>query len=190
MQLISILATTNNGIIGINNKEKHQYTIPWKISSDMKHFKSISENNILIMGSTTYESLPAIFFKDTSRKIIVLTGNRYRTSDKKNIFIGHSKDHAMKIAYNLSYNNTKKVIICGGKEIYELFLPNIHQWIVSHINTTINSHTHDLRANDELINVKNILSHIKNNSLKITKIKSYKANKQNEYDFDIISYEL
>ena len=48
-----ILATDKNGGIGYKNK------LPWpSLKKDMEKFKSLTSNNICIMGSKTWNSLP------------------------------------------------------------------------------------------------------------------------------------
>ena len=44
MKYSIIFACSENGVIGKDN------TIPWKINLDMKLFKKLTENNIVIMG--------------------------------------------------------------------------------------------------------------------------------------------
>ena len=47
-----IVAKSENNIIG--NKGR----IPWYIPNDLKRFKEITTNNVVIMGRKTFESLP------------------------------------------------------------------------------------------------------------------------------------
>ena len=47
-----IVCFDSNYGIGKNN------TIPWKLSSDLKRFKELTLNNIVIMGKNTWTSLP------------------------------------------------------------------------------------------------------------------------------------
>lgn len=54
MKISMIVATSNNGCIGINN------TLPWNLPRDMKRFKEITTSglhNVVIMGRKTYESI-------------------------------------------------------------------------------------------------------------------------------------
>lgn len=47
-----ILAADTNGGIGKNN------TMPWEhISEDMKHFQRTTNNNVVVMGTNTWDSL-------------------------------------------------------------------------------------------------------------------------------------
>ena len=43
------------GIIGINNK------MPWHIPSELKYFKSVTQDSIVIMGSNTFYKFEQVF---------------------------------------------------------------------------------------------------------------------------------
>ena len=47
-----IVAVNQKNVIGKNNN------IPWHISEDLKNFKEVTNNNIIVIGRKTYESLP------------------------------------------------------------------------------------------------------------------------------------
>lgn len=50
--LSAIVAAGDNGEIGINGR------MPWHISADLRHFKSITLSHPVIMGRRTWQSLP------------------------------------------------------------------------------------------------------------------------------------
>ena len=64
MNIKLIIAVDKNGVMGVDNK------LPWKLSDDLIHFKNVTSNSPLIMGSKTYESLPGIL---PNREHIVLS---------------------------------------------------------------------------------------------------------------------
>lgn len=69
-----------DNIIGIGPQ------IPWKILSDFKRFRRITEGKILVAGEKTYESFPNRTLPN--RKIYVLTYNsEYQVSDPENHFV-------------------------------------------------------------------------------------------------------
>jgi dihydrofolate reductase/GNAT superfamily N-acetyltransferase len=51
MKIVLIAALANNRVIGINN------TLPWKLSADLKRFKSLTTGHTILMGRKTFESL-------------------------------------------------------------------------------------------------------------------------------------
>ena len=51
MNISMISAVANNNVIGKNNQ------LLWKLSEDLKRFKELTFNHIIIMGQKTYESI-------------------------------------------------------------------------------------------------------------------------------------
>lgn len=47
-----IVATSSNDVIGIDG------TLPWSCKADLQYFKEKTSNSVVIMGRTTWESLP------------------------------------------------------------------------------------------------------------------------------------
>lgn len=66
-----IIAINKSGYIGLND------TLPWRSSEDLKHFKNLTYGKKLIVGRTTFESLPPL--KD--RELIVV-GKGYNTLEE------------------------------------------------------------------------------------------------------------
>lgn len=126
MEIEAILAHDLQKGISLKNK------IPWKSKKDMYFFKNTTINNIVIMGSKTFESLPN---KLTNRLNIVLTNNpnKYNSkSDDDVIFMnGFGLDIINQINNNISeykkkYNflsDTCKIFVIGGDDIYNQFIP-------------------------------------------------------------------
>ena len=67
MSIRLICAIAKNNVIGNENK------LPWNISEDLKRFKELTSENIVVMGRKTYESIGRPLPK---RKNIVLSRNK------------------------------------------------------------------------------------------------------------------
>ena len=104
-----VAADLNNGI-GKNGE------IPWKISADMEFFKKTTVGggkNAVIMGRTTWESLPEKHRPLKNRLNIILTRNKnYQAPDAK---IAASLEEAFKVA---EQNNAEEIFIIGGAKVY------------------------------------------------------------------------
>ena len=126
----AILATDIN--FGISK----DVIIQWKSKKDMRFFFNKTKNNVVIMGKTTYFSLPQQFRPLKDRLNIVLTRNPYQytnnieseyaniffTNDGKiNEFIENNREKTLESFPFLSSNF--KIFIIGGKQIYEKFIP-------------------------------------------------------------------
>lgn len=106
-----IIASDKNGVIGINN------TIPWHIPEDLKHFRLLTINNIVVMGRKTFESLPNGPLKDRINIVITQHPHQYENTDST---IFTNMENVFDIVKQHNSSN-KKVFIIGGSEIYNLF---------------------------------------------------------------------
>ena len=100
-----IIALNEKNGIGLNNE------IPWKCPEDLRFFRQMTENNVVVMGRKTWESLPHRPLKN--RINIVLSRNQMENLPE-NTYCFNSLEKA------LSYeNNDKKIFVIGGSEIYK-----------------------------------------------------------------------
>lgn len=111
MKNIFMIASVSDKTYAIGNRGE----LIFHIKEDLEFFRSMTLNNTVVMGYKTYMSLPVRPFKN--RNNIVLTRN-------DRILPGTT---VMKSADEvLDYANKspkEKIFICGGEEIYKLFMP-------------------------------------------------------------------
>ena len=67
MSIKLICAVSKNNVIGNNNK------LPWNISEDLKRFRELTSENIIVMGRKTYDSIGRPLPK---RENLVLSKNK------------------------------------------------------------------------------------------------------------------
>jgi dihydrofolate reductase len=113
-----IVALCKNNGIGYEN------TLPWKISSDLKKFKKLTQgkgNNCIIMGKNTYESIKKSL---PNRDNLIL-------STQLEIDKIHNENKITKSFNNLNslhdfikLKNYDEIWVIGGSQIYDLFLNN------------------------------------------------------------------
>ncbi|MGL4358770.1 dihydrofolate reductase [Cetobacterium sp.] len=126
-----IVAMDENNLIGKNNY------MPWDIPEDLKKFKEVTTDNIIIMGRKTFQSIGRAL---PNRINLVLTKDKNFSSDNVDVF--HSPDEALRKAFSLQKELNKKIFIIGGKTIYEYFLPQINELHISHIKGSFFGDTH------------------------------------------------
>ena len=115
----AIVAMGRNRVIGLNDK------LPWPpIKEDFKWFKEFTINNTIVIGKKTFDTLPPL--KD--RNIIVITN-----SIKESVSV-NCNTNTKYIFTNKLDTIPKDAIIAGGSTIYKLFLPQITEFYVTHIN--------------------------------------------------------
>ena len=111
--LSMIFACDEKGAIG------KEGDLPWRQSSDLKHFKRTTLEKIVVMGRKTWESLGQPLPK---RRNIVMT--RQGVDDDV---------ETMSFEQVMSLAEEHEVMIIGGGEIYELFLEHakeIHRTVI------------------------------------------------------------
>lgn len=130
----AILAMANNRCIGKDGK------IPWHYSEDLKWFKEFTMDKTIVMGRVTFEELPTL----KNRDIVVLTNSicgldmfsfHSKFSSKcRNLYIRRPYDDGDKLADCFDPEQWPDAIVVGGKRTYELLMPNITEFYVTHIN--------------------------------------------------------
>lgn len=107
-----ILASTPDGIIGKDGD------LPWKLRSDLIHFKSLTDGHPIVMGRKTYESLPGVL---PNRLHIVVTGNPHKVNVSGDTVIVPTLGMAHVLATSHSRHNGDYFVI-GGARLYDTYL--------------------------------------------------------------------
>ena len=121
MSLNVILASTPCGIIGVDGD------LPWKLRSDLIHFKGITEGHPIIMGRKTYESLPGVL---PNRLHIVVTSNPDNVDVKGNAVAVPTLGDAISFA-QMHAGEDGDFFITGGSSLYQLVLDTLAESKVS-----------------------------------------------------------
>ena len=142
-----ILAVDEIGGIGYKNG------LPWpKIAEDLKWFRQLTEQNVVIMGSNTWKSL-GVHAPLTSRYNYVIT-----SSHKKDDFPGcfgvcnPSKDSLEIILKSLDFGHPNRdIFVIGGKTLFDeayqycdaIFLTRVHDQYPSDTKVDIEKYIDD-----------------------------------------------
>jgi dihydrofolate reductase len=110
MTITLIAAMAENRVIGRNG------SIPWDLPEDRKRFRALTLGHPVIMGRTTWQSLPRPL---DGRTIIVLSRNR-EFSPSGDVPAG-SLEEALALAAKAVGND--EVFIAGGGDLYQQALP-------------------------------------------------------------------
>lgn len=105
--IIIIVAASTNNVIGKDGD------LPWKLPTDLKMFKEITTNNVVIMGRKSWESIPDKYRPLPNRKNVVITRN------KNYIAEGAEVRHDLGLALEEFLYDEKDIFIIGGAEIYK-----------------------------------------------------------------------
>ena len=115
-----IVATTPNGLIGINGQ------LPWKKSADLKRFKRVTMGSTLIMGRATWDSI-----------------GRRELPGRKTIVVSHTlqPDALTASSVELAIIEARRlgtpIWVVGGASIYTEALPFVDELDVTIVNVPI-----------------------------------------------------
>ena len=111
-ELVAVAAVARNGVIGADNG------LPWRVSSDLKHFKALTMGKPLILGRRTFESLRRPL---PGREIIVVT--RDPRFSPAGVQIAHSPLEALAVARQLAKTlAVDEIVVGGGAEIFRALM--------------------------------------------------------------------
>jgi dihydrofolate reductase len=154
-RIVQIAAAANNGVIGHDDK------LPWRVPSELQHFKRTTANSPLVMGRKTFESMPDSVWTD--RKPFVLT-REVETFQFKypRVRCGSSLPDLLRVASEET--KTRQVFIIGGATVFKLGYEYADELIISRfpfncegdtrlpiIPTTFTQHMTDHRNEDFVV---------------------------------------
>ncbi len=133
IRLALVVAMSDNGVIGRDGG------LPWHLRSDLKRFKEITQFKPILMGSTTWDSLPKKPLP--GRLNIVLT--RDVRMEAEGAIICHSLFEALDIAReHAADDGADEICVIGGANIYEQTLPKADRIYVSHVHADVEGDAH------------------------------------------------
>lgn len=110
-----IVAKNNNNVIGDKGK------MLWHIPGDLNYFRSVTENQIIIMGRKTFESLPNGHLPERINIVLTREADKWKDKETNQLYFT-DLDNYETLVNKLVQDTHKRVIVIGGSEIYKLFL--------------------------------------------------------------------
>lgn len=126
--LSMIVAMDVNRGIGKDNQ------LLWHIPEDLQYFKSITSHKVVVMGRKTFESIGKPL---PNRTNIILT--RDPSYKAPGCLVYHSIENIL--SENTMDDDHAEVVIIGGAEIYNLFLPYADRLYITQVSGTFNADT-------------------------------------------------
>jgi dihydrofolate reductase len=113
MNIILLAAVSENGVIGRDNR------LPWRLKSDMQHFRAVTVGKPVIMGRKTYESIGKPL---KGRTTIVVS--RDAAFAAPGVLVAAVLDAALAAARGDALRRgADAIIVAGGAEIYLQTMP-------------------------------------------------------------------
>lgn len=157
--LISIIvAVSKNQVIGIEGD------LPWRLSSDLRNFKRLTEGHTVIMGRKTYESIGKPLPKRTN---VVITGNQHYQAIGCHIV--HELEEAVRFARS---QGEKEVFIIGGGEVYRQSIEKANRIYLTRVEAELKGDT--------------FFPKLDKNIWKEKQRERFEADEKNNYAFDVV----
>lgn len=132
-----IVAKSSNNVIGNNNE------LLWKIPNDLKYFKKVTTNSVVIMGRKTFESIGKILPNRLNVIISKQSGDlkEIYKGCKNCLFFDNFNDMFLFINDQEFYKN---IFVIGGGEIYKYFIENnlINKYYITEIKQEFEGDTY------------------------------------------------
>lgn len=130
--LAAIVARSSNRVIGRDGD------LPWRLRSDLQHFKRITLGKPCLMGRKTWDSLPKAL---PGRPNLVLTRDTAFKAEGAEVLndmyemVGRGAELAGELG-------VEEVMIIGGAQIYRTLMPWIQRIYETEVDTTIDGDAH------------------------------------------------
>ena len=154
-----VVAASTNNVIGVQGE------LPWRISDDLKRFKQLTMGKPIVMGRLTWESIGRPL---PGRHNIVITRQAGFSADGADVVA--SPAAALEVS-----GDAEEVMIIGGGQTYDLFLPKAGRLHLTRVHTEI--------AGDAFFPA------IDDDHWELVNSSSYEASDVNEFDFEFRTYE-
>lgn len=126
MKIVLVAAVGENGVIGREGQ------LPWRLKSDLQHFRKVTLNRPVIMGRKTFEAIGKPL-KD--RTNIVLT--RDLALRAPGAVLATSLDAALATARNdAAKRGVDEIMIIGGSDVFEATMPMAARLEITHVHAT------------------------------------------------------
>jgi dihydrofolate reductase len=124
MNILLVAAVAENGVIGRGN------ALPWRLKSDMQHFRALTMGKPVVMGRKTYLSIGKPL---RGRTTIVVSRDSNFTAP--GIVVAPSLDAALTAARGDALRrNADTIVVAGGAEIYRQAMPLATQLGITHVH--------------------------------------------------------
>ena len=121
MEKYLIVAIADNRAIGVKGD------LPWHIPEDLKYFKEVTHGYPVVMGRTTYFSLPFRPLKGRKNIVLNLGGDPI-----PEVTCVYSFEEAFAAA-----EGADKCFIMGGASVYRAAINDMDTLYITHVHTTI-----------------------------------------------------
>jgi dihydrofolate reductase len=126
VKIVLVAAIGENDVIGRDGQ------LPWRLKSDLKHFRELTINKPVIMGRKTYASIGKPL-KD--RTNIVLTSDL--GLDAPGTVLAPNLDAALAFArQDAARRGVAEIMIIGGSDVFAAMMPKADRLEITHVHAS------------------------------------------------------
>jgi dihydrofolate reductase len=127
VDIVLLAAVAQNGVIGRDN------TLPWRLKSDMQHFRSVTMGKPVVMGRKTYQSIGKPL---GGRTTIVVS--RDATFAAPGIVVAPNLAAALDAARGDALRRgASAIVVAGGGDIYKQAMPLATQLSITEVGKNV-----------------------------------------------------
>jgi dihydrofolate reductase len=132
MNIILLAAVAENGVIGRGN------TLPWRLKSDMIHFRTFTMGKPVVLGRKTYLSIGKPL---RGRTTIVVS--RDHSFAAPGIVVAPNLDNALAAACGDALRRrTDEIVVAGGGDIYAQAMPLADRLVITEVHKRVDGEAH------------------------------------------------
>ncbi len=126
MQIVLVAAIGENNVIGRNGQ------LPWRLKSDLQHFRRITINRPVVMGRRTYESIGKPLKGRTNIVLtrdlgVVVPGGVLATS--LDAALGYAREDAIK-------RGVDEIMVIGGSDLFSDTMAHASRLEITHVHAS------------------------------------------------------
>ena len=126
MKIVLVAAIGENNVIGRNGQ------LPWRLRSDLRHFRKLTIDKPVIMGRKTYESIGKPLDRRTN--IVVTRDPNYAAAG---IVTAASFDAALDLARaDAAKRGVDEIMIIGGSDIFAAAMPQADRLEITRVHAS------------------------------------------------------
>jgi dihydrofolate reductase len=126
MKIVMVAAIGENNVIGVKGK------LPWRLKSDLRHFRALTLDKPVIMGRKTFQSIGKALDRRTN---IVVT--RDTSFSAEGVETASNLKAALDIARkDAARRNADEIIVIGGGAIFAEAMPLADRLEIAHVHAS------------------------------------------------------
>lgn len=126
MTIVFVAAIGENGVIGRDN------ALPWRLKSDLRHFRRLTIDKPVLMGRKTFESLGKPLLRRTN--IVVSTQKDYEATGA---VLARGLEAALAVARaDALRRGVDEIMVIGGSALFAELMPRADRLEITHVHAS------------------------------------------------------